>query len=433
MRVRSLISLLLLLAGFCTFSIIHGQDRIAPVPLPLPSGPDGKAIPEPPTAASLRPAIDPNQLSGTPHQFFLSAQRGAEWLTHMNGVNGRFRNGWVPSLDVPLEGDNYLRQVGAAFALARAARLTGEERYTVVATRALLSLLDETALEANNQIRYTPMPSVVLNRLGSAALLVLAVNELPAPRPDLLEKSEQLCNCIRRQARPDGALSCGDVLADGRFGAEEADAANQFPGLALYALVRSMKLRPAAWKTTLVRTSVAHYLPSWRAHKNLASVPWQMAALAEAYLLTRDPALADTVFEMADWLIGLQYDTGNNNQHPEWVGGFKGMADTRVVENPPTVQSAACGEGLAAACRVARLAGDERRFVRYGESLQGCLLFVFTLQYSETNTRHFVPDTYRDRLAGGFHASTQDGALRLDYTQQAVSAMVLFVELAVAQ
>src|SRR5207248_9048974 len=101
-----------------------------------------------------------------------------------------------------------LGQAGAAFALARAARLTGEERYAACASRALLSLLDETVLDASGQARHTPLPSIVLNRLGAAALLVLAINELPAPAADLLEKSEQLCSFIRRQACPDGSLAC---------------------------------------------------------------------------------------------------------------------------------------------------------------------------------------------------------------------------------
>ena len=429
MRVRHAGLFILLFAGFLTMSLIRGQDR-SDSPSPPPARGSAPlvapiAMPRPPS-----PAFDPNKMEGAPRQFFLGAQRGAEWLARINGTNGRFLDGWVPSLNVPLEGDSYFRQAGAALALARAARLTGEERYTACAARALLSLLDETVLDTTNQTRSTPLPSIVLNRLGSAALLVLAINELPAPPPDLLEKSEQLCNYIRRQARTDGSLACGDMLADGRFGAEEPDAVNQYPGSALYALARSARLRPAEWKLALVRNAVAYYLPWWRAHKNLAFLPGQTAAYAEAYLLTRDRAFADAVFEMGDWLIGLQYDLGNNNQHPEWVGGFKDWLEGRVVETAPTAQSAACGEALALACRVARQAGDDKRFGGYGESLLACLQFVATLQYTDANTMHFVP-SYRDRLAGAFHASTQDGTLRIDHTQHAVSAMALFVELAV--
>ncbi len=241
-----------------------------------------------------------------------------------------------------------------------------------------------------------------------------------------------MCNYIRRQARPDGSLACGDLLNDGRFGAEEADAVNRYPGPALYALARSVKNRPADWKLALVRNAVAHYLPWWRSNKNAAFVPWQMAAYAEAYLLTRDRAFADAVFEMGDWLTTLQYDFVKNNQHPEWAGGFRGWENGRVVESAPTAQSADYGEALALASRAARQAGDDKRLTQYGESLLSCLQFLATLQYTDATTTHF-DRAYRDRLAGAFHASSQDGTLHIDHTQHAVSAMALFVQLKAAR
>ena len=50
-----------------------------------------------------------------------------------------------------------------------------------------------------------------------------------------------------------------------------------------------------------------------------------------------------------------------------------------------------------------------------------------TLQYTEPNTQYFA-DWYRPRLAGAFHASHQDGNLRIDYTQHAVCALVQYLE-----
>ena len=430
MHIRYVSLFLLLLVCCLTWSLTRAQERPAMPPAsPLVPPPPGRAN----SVAVPRPAaIDAARLEGAPRQFFLGAQRGAEWLMRMNGVNGLFLNGWVPSLNVPLEGDSFLRQVGAAFALARAARLTGEERYAACATRALLTLVEQAdTYDAATQVRHTPLPSMVLNRLGAAAFLVLAINELPEPKPDLLEKSEQLCNYIRRQARPDGSLACGDLLPDGRFGADAAEAVKQYPGAALYALARSARLRPADWKLPLVRKAVAYYLPWWRTNKCLEFVSWQTAAYSEAFLLTRDRAFADAVFEMSDWIAGMQYDLDHNSQHPEWIGGFRSRTDGGAVDSAPTAQSAECGETLAMACRVARQSGDDKRLASYSEALLACLQFlVVSLQYTEANTTHFVP-ACRDRLAGGVHASAQDGILRIDYTQHAVSAMALFVELAV--
>ena len=64
---------------------------------------------------------------------YLSAQRGGDWLCRANQADGRFIHGCLPALKAPLEGDHYLRQAGAAFALARVARFLGQERYAAVA------------------------------------------------------------------------------------------------------------------------------------------------------------------------------------------------------------------------------------------------------------------------------------------------------------
>ena len=163
------------------------------------------------------------------------------------------------------------------------------------------------------------MPSSVVNRLAAAGLLVLAINELPDPQADLLESSEQLCNYLRRQARPDGSVACADKPV-----AEAADAAS-YAGLALYALMRSEARRPAAWKTDLVRKA-RRLLPALVARPQEHGMrSWLTAACTEAYLASKDQSCADFVFEMNDWLCGLQYPL--DAQHERTWGGFKGWAD----------------------------------------------------------------------------------------------------------
>src|SRR5262249_16850868 len=49
-----------------------------------------------------------------------------------------------------------------------------------------------------------------------------------------------------------------------------------------------------------------------------------------------------------------------------------------------------------------------------------------TLQYTAGNTQHFA-EWYQRELAGAFHASHQDGNLRLDYTQHALGALLHYL------
>jgi hypothetical protein len=174
----------------------------------------------------------------------------------------------------------------------------------------------------------------------------------------------------------------------------------------------------------MVKKALAFYRPFWQQHKSMTFVPWQTAAYAEAYLLTGEQPYADFVNEMNDWLCGLQY--GPDPRRTFWVGGFMSYADGKGVETPPQVASAAYAESLAEACRVARQSGDVTRYRRYSEALERCLQYLATLQYTDGNTQHFAP-WYRPRLVGAFHASDQDGNLRIDYTQHSLSAMVQYL------
>jgi hypothetical protein len=446
MRFRLFAILLLGAAGFLSLSLLQGQQSpivpgtspTAPAPAPAKpaqstiiqtSGTGSPGITNPTTITQtvVKPTMprDLANLTDNQKQVLASCRRGADFLVGMARIDGRFRNGYVPSLGRDLEGDNYLRQVGAAFALARAARLTGETRYEARATLALLALLDDTTLDdpKNAQERHTTLPSVLVNRLGSAGLLVLAINELPAPQADLLEKSDQLCNYIRKNARTDGSLGYADAAADGKPAVDDPNGINDYPGTALYALMVSQRQHPAPWKTDIVRKAVGYYQPWWRKHKSLAFIPLQTAAYAEAYVATKDQVFADCVNEMNEYLCDQQY-TQTDQAHPEWRGGFhvEGQGDPA-----PTVGSAAYAESLAQACRVARQAADVKRFDRYSNAAGECVRFLALLQYTDGNTGHFE-ESYRKRLLGGFFASNQDGNLRLDYTQHAISALTLYLE-----
>src|SRR5439155_19520550 len=100
--------------------------------------------------------------------------------------------------------------------------------------------------------------------------------------------------------------------------------------------------------------------------------------------------------------------------------------DNRPVPLAPDIGSAAALISLVEACRLARAAGDVQHHQRYRQALEGGLQFLTTLQYSEANTQHFA-DWYRPALVGAFHASHQDGNLRLDYAQDALLALVQYL------
>jgi hypothetical protein len=427
MRLWVLAVVALVITGAVALSLTRGQDpRTPPAEPPVVSVTHREPAPASVPEAPATPTHDLPKLTDTQQKVLLTARSGALWLYKMNANTGRFHYGFSPALNRPLENDNFLHQAAAAATLARAARVTGEPRFAARAAQAVLALLDETTADPKDpQVRYTTMPSIALNRLAAAGLLVAAIHELPNPQADLLEKSDQLCNFIHRQARTNGSLCTSDLGDDGKPLAETAEAINECPGLALYGLMLSQRHRPSAWKTDLARKAVAYYHPWWKANKNMAFVPAQTAAYAEAYRLTKEPAFAACVLEMNDWLCGLQYEAPAVKS---WSGGFRAWKDGRAVEDAPTVAGAAYGESLTRACRVARDTADEQRHKRYTVAAERHLAFLESLQYTTGNTSHFDPAYRQEWLCGGFHASHHDGNLRIDYTQQAVAAMLEYVE-----
>jgi hypothetical protein len=416
MRTRLLALALVVTAASLTFSLIRGQAPTTP-----PAGSPAPTV-EAAAAAATPPALvrDLSRLTKIQQQMLLAAQRGADWLFRMHGVKGRFLPGYLPALKRPMEHDSYLRQAAAAAALARAARLCGEERFAARASQAVLALLEDTAPDPVDSLsRYTTLPPASVNRLSAVGQLTLAIHELPSPQKDLLDRAEEMARYLSRQANPDGTLRYQEEAApDG--------GANHHPGVALAALARSHRARPAPWKIDTVRKAMPAYRAWWKARRSTDFVPMQTAAYAEAYLACRDKALADFVFEMSDWVCDLQY-TRIDPRRMTWFGGFMGWSEGGPVETEPTAACAALAGGLVEACRVAREVGDVDRHQRYAEAVERCLQFLATLQFTEGGTQHFA-DWFRPQLVGGFHASHQDGNLRLEHTQQAVMVMLGYLE-----
>lgn len=425
MRVRMFWFALLLAAGMGGFllSLSQGQER-SPAKSATPVSP---AIASPSTPSSQTPKPrDLSQLPPLQRQMFLSAQRGADWLYRMNGNDGRFVYGCVPSLKTTLEGDNYLSQAGAALALARAARFTGDERFAARARQAVLTLLADTAIDPDKPgIRLCTLPPALVDRPDAAGLVIAAIHELPAPANDLLDQAEQLCAYLRAQQQTDGSLRDTDLPQP------NAKEMEPFPGAALYGLMRSQRHRPAAWKTDAIRKAKAYYWPRWQARKDLAQAHWHSAIYAEAYLLTGEKDFADSVYALSDWLCELQHPA-LDPRRPMWSGGFMSWADGRIVPLAPHAGSACQAEGLAEACRVARKAGDLPRYQRYREALERSLQFLTRLQYVDANTQHFA-DWYRPALLGAFYHSHQDGKVCIDDTRHAVGALVQYLEVASSQ
>lgn len=369
---------------------------------------------------------DLDKLTDKQRFFYLSGQRGLEWLKKANKPDGRFVNGFLPALSLPMEGDSFLHQGGAAMTTARAAAFYGDKQGAAIARQALLTLFLETVKDPNEpHLRYTAAPPELIHRPTASAMLVLAVHELDSPGKDLLDDAEGICNYLRKLVRADGSLQ---LMESDVASASDSQAIQHYSGLVLHAIIRSQEHRPAAWKLEALRKARPVYHAFWKQNKNAPMIPEHSAAYVEAFLLTKEQGFADAVFEMNDWLCQMQYQD-MDRRRSAWTGGFQHWIDGKAVQLAPDIDSAPYAESLAEACRLARATGDVQRFERYRNALESSLKFLTLLQYNEANARHFA-DWYRPAVVGGFHASLYDGNLRIDYGQHAVSALTQYLRCA---
>jgi len=384
------------------------------------------------SASSLKPCFSAAQLNDLPpflQQNYQVARNGASWLARMQKpATGRFIHGWVPALNAPLDGDQFLHQAEATIALAHAARFFGSDSYLLRARQAVLSLMSETSVDpSDSNARYTAMPVLVVNRLAAAGLLLAAIHELHEPAPDLLQQGEQLATYIRKQQRADGSLCCNENPAV-RPSASDLDANLRCPGMALFGLMRSMRHRPAPWKLEVVRRALPSYQAACTANPDPACVYWCSATFAEAFMQTKERPFATLVMAVNDWLCTLQYGP-ENARSPKWIGGFKGSWPEQGGADAPCVGCAIAAQSLLEACRVCRHLPDGQRYDRYKSAAGFSMHFLSQLQFTDDATHHFAPN-FREVLLGGFHNSHQDGNLSVAAQARVVGAILVYLELA---
>jgi len=438
---RRLILLAVLLFGAIGVTVVAmAQSPVSPfenppaepatpaVPRTLPGMATTPITPGPASVAEV-PLSQFEPLSAYPHQT-QSAVRGvlmgANWMTRMNQPQGRFVYGYNPALRQALAGDHDLKQARGALGLAQAARFTGDEKQAVMASQTVLTLLAATKLDpADPSCREPVHNSMLCNRVGFAAVVALAIYELPGADVKLLAEAERLCEFLRRQCKPDGSIRYTDNPTEDSTKVDP-DGANEYPGMALHAIIVGNRVKPAAWKTETVKKSVEYYRTAFRAKPHPLFAATLTPAFAEFYLQTKIADSAAAVYEMNDWLCGLQIPS-SDPRTPQWAGAFRAVVDGRQSDVPPGVETGLYVQSLAYACVLTRHTPDLDRNRKYKSAITDGVQFLTGLQYLEPNTRHFETTFRANMLIGGFHLSPTDGNLRIDATGIALTGLLKFL------
>lgn len=305
-----------------------------------------------------------------------------------------------PDTDQYSDDNNHVRQLATLWSMTETNKLLG-------ADQELDSLIFNTI---NYYLYYTECDQnscyLKINnkaKLAYNAFLLLALQNTP-DYPNSANWQGKLGRAILKQQQNNGSYNT-------YFDSDKNSGTDYYPGEAMLALIKYYRLTDEPAYLQSVNSAFYYYRDYWRKNKNSPFIPWHSQADYLLYLETKDPAVADFVFEISDWLIANRQVL--NSANPQYIGGFP--------KPTPKITTAVDLEGLLDAYQLAKLVNDQEHIAKYQKSVDLGINFLLKLQYTpDLDLQPINPG----RAYGGFRQSLTNNDQRIDYSQHAVMALI---------
>lgn len=334
------------------------------------------------------------------------------WLAANVSISGELPYGFRPSELKPLEGTNRIRQWMATIALERAAQPSLDPAIWELAERNLAFNM-ATTYRQEGALGVIVAPGNDVS-LGSVAMAALAIAESHAGGRYGAEQAA-LSATIDRLHTGSGAFRT--FLRP----ATRTDNQNFYPGEALLYWATVYEKQPDPALLARFMASFRHYRQWHRDHRNPAFIGWHSQAAYKMWRQTGDAELRNFVFEMNDWLIGLQ-QWAVPTEYRDLMGRFYAPG---AGYGPPHASSTGIYlEGLVDAFRLARESGDAKRAETYRIAILRGLREVLQLQFADDVDMFYVPPGFRKYVAGGIRTTEYDNVIRIDNVQHNLMAML---------
>ncbi len=339
-----------------------------------------------------------------------AAFAGGRWLLKMQDPSGKFLHYWFhPMTQVQEPRYDMAHHAAACLAFLELYERTHDEGFRLALKRGRDHLLQQVKHLQRGGRRVAYVEVANDGPLGVSALALLLLAEWArvfGEKPDV-----QMMDDL-------GAFVCSMQAESGAFYRQlshvekkalpSEDQPTFFAGQSIYALCRANKIVPHdEWIEVAVKGAgfqTAEFV------KSTSPDPWVMRGLAELYELTQDDSVAKTCLQMANVILAHQHLPGSVPD-ADFIGGFDDA-------NPPrTAAAARFVQGLSAAHAMARKLGKPTD--RYRQAMNLAMKFVLQQQLRPENS-YFIVNL--PQALGGFHQNPMLFDLRIDYTQQAVTA-----------
>jgi hypothetical protein len=252
-------------------------------------------------------------------------------------------------------------------------------------------------------------------KLGALALAALTMREYHT-NDEFVEPRRKLCNTVRAMWRENGRFQTFLAPAD------RDDCHNFYPGEALLLWANLLHDSPDASLLECFSRSFYYYGDWHRAERNPAFVPWHTMAYAKLWDRLPDPRLVESIFDMNDWLLGVQ----QWDEAPCEYSRGRFFAPDRPFGPPHASSTAVYLEGLADAFRVARATGDGARQFSYRMAIRRGLRSLAQLTFKGDHDMAFF--SKKEWLLGGVRTNEYDNVIRVDNVQHAIMAILSILQ-----
>ncbi len=332
------------------------------------------------------------------------------WLWTNLEPDGRLPYLYWPSRGEESSANNEIRQWMATVVLIREAKSHGEPALIERAEQNIRFNLRRSYREDETGHGLIVEEGGAV-KLGAVALACLALTEHPH-RERFTREEGALRRTVEALWLPNGEFRTFWQPT------HRTDNVNFYPGEALLLWATQYAESRDAGLLDRIMTSLRYYRAWHRENRNPAFVPWHTQAYVKVWQVTRSEEIRDWVFEMNDWLLGVQ-QWESQRDFPDTMGRF--YAPDRPFGPPHVSSTGVYLEGLAEAWKLARDRGDAARQEAYRRALVRGLRSVLQLTFMDEVDMFYI--SKRDRVRGGVRTTVYDNAIRVDNVQHNLMAI----------
>jgi hypothetical protein len=349
----------------------------------------------------------------TPKGLRAKAVLAGKYLARMVKPSGRFVYTYHPSTAEESRNYNLPRHAGTVYSMMQLYRLTGDQELLAAGRRALRYLLKQVHPARGSEPRRAVVVEGKIVKLGGVGLAGIAIAEYVKATNDRkpLETLRQLGRWIQSvQDEETGELHTHYMAWPSGRRLDRKMA--YYPGEAILALTRLGSLDPDGGWITSAEKAAAFQVKSQQG-KELWADHWLLYALNEIHAATGNDRLARHAHAMVREAIVDKQRRQVEPLRRDWVGSF--------YVPPRTTPTATRMEGLAATWFLADRQERRELAATYRQTLQPGVQFVLQGQILPERAMFYANPK---ACLGGFQGSLTEPAVRIDFVQHSLSAIL---------